>query len=102
MKIFQILSVTDDEGNEYYEVDYLSQDLIYTGVENKENDKNLVPTIFKAVSVPRRFVVERDEDNLFLQFGQGANTDALVQNDKKLNPIQLQEIYVFLCNLLFL
>lgn len=82
----EIISVVDSEGNEYFEVDYLSQDVIYTDVENKENDRDLIPTIFKAVSVPRRFTVEKTDETVFLQFGEGDNTDALIENDKKLDP----------------
>ena len=82
----EVISVTDTQGNDYFEVDYLSQDLIYTSVPNDGEDKALVPNYFKAVSVPRRFVIERNDDGSFIQFGGGANTDAIVENDKKLDP----------------
>ena len=82
----EVISVTDTQGNEYFEVDYLSQDLIYTSVPNDGEDKALVPNYFKAVSVPRRFVIERNDDGSFIQFGGGANTDAIIENDKKLDP----------------
>jgi hypothetical protein len=82
----EIISVIDSAGNEYFEVEYLSQDVVYTSVNNRDNNKNLVPQIFKAISVPYRFVVERTQDDVFLQFGGGANTDAVVQNDIKLDP----------------
>ena len=84
--IAEILSVTDTEGNEYYEVDYLSQDVIYLGVNNRDTDSDLVPSILKAVSVPRRFVVEKTEEDIFLQFGEGDSSDALIENDIKLDP----------------
>lgn len=84
--IAEILSVTDSEGNEYYEVDYLSQDVIYLGVDNRDTDSDLVPSIFKAVSVPRRFVVEKTEEDIFLQFGEGDSSDAIIENDIKLDP----------------
>ena len=82
----EVISVTDTQGNDYFEVDYLSQDLIYTSVPNDGEDKALVPNYFKAVSVPRRFVIERNDDGSFIQFGGGANTDAIIENDKKLDP----------------
>ena len=84
--IAEILSVTDSEGNDYYEVDYLSQDVIYLGVDNRDTDSDLVPSIFKAVSVPRRFVVEKTEEDIFLQFGEGDSSDAIIENDIKLDP----------------
>jgi hypothetical protein len=82
----EIISVIDSEGNEYFQVEYLSQDIVYTSVNNRDNNKNLVPRVFKAISVPRRFVIERTEDDVFLQFGGGANTDTINQNDIKLDP----------------
>ena len=84
--VAEIISVTDSEGHEYYEVDYLSQDVIYLGVNNRDSDKDLVPNIFKAVAVPRRFVVEKTEEDIFLQFGEGNSSDAIVENDIKLDP----------------
>ena len=84
--VAEILSVTDAEGNEYFEVDYLSQDVIYKGVSNKDSDKNLVSSILKPVSVPRRFVVEKTEEDTFLQFGEGNDSDEIIENDIKLDP----------------
>jgi hypothetical protein len=68
-----IVSVTDGEGNEYYEVDYLSQDIIYRSIINRDNnDQNSeVKSILKPFSVPRRFVVIRERDRTYLQFGTG-------------------------------
>jgi hypothetical protein len=68
-----IISVTDGEGNEYYEVDYLSQDIIYRSIINRDNnDENSeVKSILKPFSVPRRFVVIRERDRTYLQFGTG-------------------------------
>ncbi len=71
-----IVSVTDAEGNEYYEVDYLSQDIVYRPIINRDNnDQNSeVKSILKPFSVPRRFVVIRERDKTFLQFGTGDAT----------------------------
>jgi hypothetical protein len=68
-----IISVTDGEGNEYYEVDYLSQDIVYRSIINRDNnDENSeVKSILKPFSVPRRFVVIRERDRTYLQFGTG-------------------------------
>ena len=68
-----IISVTDAEGNEYYEVDYLSQDIVYRSIINRDNnDENSeVKSILKPFSVPRRFVVIRERDRTYLQFGTG-------------------------------
>jgi len=70
--VVEVLSVTDTAGHEYYEVDALSQNVIYKTFENKNNDKFDTPYVLKAVPVPRRFIVERHRDDIFLQFGYGS------------------------------
>jgi hypothetical protein len=81
--IVEVISVFDSDGNEYSEVEYLSQDVIYRGVINKDSStRDEVPKIFQTVAVPRRFVTEREEKKTFLQFGYGdesqTTTGALV------------------------
>ena len=71
----EILSVMDDQGTEYFEVDYLSQDTIYKSFPNRGSDSELVGEILKPVIVPRRFTVEKDDEGMFLQFGFGSETD---------------------------
>lgn len=72
----EIISVTDLDGNEYYEVDYLSQDVIYRSILNRDNNEqnSEVKSILKPFSVPRRFVVVREKNKTFLQFGTGDST----------------------------
>tara|TARA_R110002020_G_scaffold11079_1_gene42115 strand:- start:958 stop:2763 length:1806 start_codon:yes stop_codon:yes gene_type:complete len=85
--IAEILSVVDTDGNEYYQVDYLSQDVIYMDVINTNvEDRDFVPRILKPVTAARRFVLEQTPDEVALQFGQGAATDAIIENDDKLDP----------------
>ena len=69
--VVEIISVFDSEGNEYFEVDYLSQDMIYKELENKNYKNDNVPSIMKPMLVSRKFVVERSGDNMVLQFGSG-------------------------------
>ena len=75
--ISNIISVVDGEGNEYFEVDNLSQDTIYRPIKNTTVNRSTVPNILKAVPVPRRFTVETTNLGTFLQFGYGAASDAL-------------------------
>jgi hypothetical protein len=72
----EIISVTDLDGNEYYEVDYLSQDVVYRSILNRDNnDQNAeVKSILKPFSVPRRFMVVREKGRTYLQFGTGDAT----------------------------
>jgi hypothetical protein len=72
--IVEVLSVKDSEGNEYYEVDSLSQNIIYRAVTNTNADKMDTPAILKPVSVPRRFTVDLDQDGrATLTFGYGSD-----------------------------
>ena len=73
--ISEIVSVVDDEGNEYFEVDYLSQDIVYKSVINKSSDSDSVTNSLRPFVVPRRFTTERDKDDIYLQFGYGSDKD---------------------------
>ena len=53
--ISEVVSVEDSEGHRYYEVEHLSQDVIYVNVSNRNRDKHKVKNILKPLSVPRRF-----------------------------------------------
>lgn len=73
--IAEILSVKDSEGNVYYEVDSLTQNIIYKSLNNKNSDQLQTPFVLKPVSVPRRFSVEVDgnTNKTSLQFGYGSD-----------------------------
>ncbi len=74
--VVEVVSVKDSEGNEYFEVDHLSQNIIYKDVANKKSsDRNRVPSILKPHIAPRRFTVEREKRDTFLQFGYGSDSE---------------------------
>lgn len=73
--ISEIITVSDSNGNQYYEVDYLTQDTIYIPVVNKSADSDSVPMIMKPKKVPRRFVFEQLSNQFYLQFGYGSETN---------------------------
>lgn len=72
-----IISVVDSDGHEYYEVDHLSQDVVYK--ESVNADRQGPSSIIKPIHTPRRFVVERSVKYAYLQFGHGSDLD-VVQN----------------------
>jgi len=79
LDIVEIISVKDSEGNEYYETDYLSQNVIYKSVTNKNaNDSQLAKEVLKPFIVPRRFVVEKNIRETILQFG--ASSDVYIND----------------------
>tara|TARA_R110000851_G_scaffold132813_2_gene267385 strand:+ start:594 stop:2396 length:1803 start_codon:yes stop_codon:yes gene_type:complete len=75
--ITEIVSVTDTEGNEYYEVDYLSQDTIYKATLNRGDNSSITQNVMRPFVVPRRFVTERTQTDIFLQFGFGTENTTL-------------------------
>ena len=73
--IVEIISVKDSQGFEYYEVENLAQDYVYRPVINRTSTKKQVESFLRQYYVPRRFVVERDSQNTYLQFGHGSNKE---------------------------
>lgn len=74
--VTDIVSVFDSNGNEYHEVDYLSQNTVYKDITNNRSDsKDLVPSIIRPFVVARRFVTERVGDRTYLQFGYGSEKE---------------------------
>ena len=82
--VSQVLSVLDEEGNEYFAVDYLSQDVVFRSVTNRGANKSTTPSLLKPFAVPRRFTVERDADTTFLQFGAGSDRET--RSDPYIDP----------------
>ena len=82
--VVEIYDVRDSNGNKWYEVPYLAQELVYTDYANTEqNDKSLsqfkesVPQILKVTKTSRRFVRQVNEDNtISLIFGGGNSTSS--------------------------
>lgn len=83
--VIEVLSVVDSDANTWYEVDYLAQETVFDYVTNPGTDSDVVPSILKVVSVPRRFITDRDpvESKTSLIFGSGDGInfdDELVPN----------------------
>ena len=82
--IIEIQDVRDSNGNKWYEVPYLAQEMVYTDYANSEQtDKELsqfkdsVPNILKVTKTSRRFVKQVNADNTTsLVFGAGNSTSA--------------------------
>jgi hypothetical protein len=82
-QIVGILDITDTDGNEWYEVDYLAQETIYNSIKNTNpNDPNLsqysgdTPYLLQLEQVQRRFTTRFiDSGSLQLQFGAGTAAD---------------------------
>lgn len=84
--VVEIISVLDSEGHEYYEVENLSQDVIYKDIKNTGEDQDLVKNVLKVVPVPRRFTVERNNTTTYIQFGFGSDSELQVNSNTYEDP----------------
>lgn len=79
--IIEIVSVIDSDGNKWYEVDNLAQDIVFDDFKDSNGYYNL-----QLNKVQRRFVSRfRNETTLQLEFGSGTNTsvdEIVVLNSK--------------------
>lgn len=76
--VTEIESVYDSSGNSYYEVKSLSQDVVYRGIANVNDDNELVKEVIELVPAPYRFSkkVSLDTRSTTLVLG-GGNADSL-------------------------
>ncbi len=91
--VIQIYDVRDSNGNKWYEVPYLGQEMVFVDTPNTEiNDpdlyqfKSTVPFILKTIKTARRFVTKVNQNNTTsIQFGAGdssASDEQLIPNLK--------------------
>jgi len=81
--IIGILDIVDSDGNTWYEVDYLAQEMVYDNIKNTNtNDPNNVadagdvPYLLQLKKVQRRFATRfTSATNLQIQFGAGNPND---------------------------
>lgn len=88
--IIGILDIVDSDGNEWYEVDYLGQEMVFNSIKNTNvNDPNLsqysgdTPYLLKLDKIQRRFATRfLNSGSLQIQFGAGTVND----NDESITP----------------
>jgi hypothetical protein len=88
--IIDVISVTETDGDAWYQVPYLAQDTIYETVPNLlENDPDLSqyrsssPYLLKMRKTSKRFITRLRSDNkLEIQFGAGISDN----NDEEIVP----------------
>ena len=79
-----ILDCVDSEGNTWYEVDYLGQEMVFDSIKNTNtNDPNLSqysgdsPYLLKLKKIQRRFASRfKNSNTLQIQFGSGTTSDS--------------------------
>jgi len=76
--VVEIINVFDSEGNEYFEVEYLTQDVVYKSVPNTDsNTRDNAPSLVRPFSAARRFVTSKNRSGITMQFGFGSDTDSV-------------------------
>ena len=87
--IIGILDIKDSDGNTWYEVDYLGQEMVYDSIKNTNindpnyTDNNNAPFLLQLKKVQRRFATRfTSETNLQIQFGAGNPNDT----DEEITP----------------
>jgi hypothetical protein len=58
--VTDIVTVTDGNGNNYYQVDDLTHDVVYKNVLNTAYDNDIVPDALKVIPAPYRFTANVD------------------------------------------
>ena len=74
--VSEIINVFDSEGNQYFEVEHLSQDTVFKSLTNKNFKNDNVPSVMKPLLVNRKFVTVFDSNGVTLQFGSGDELSA--------------------------
>ncbi len=87
--VSEIISVKDTSNNLYYEVESLTQNVVYKRVKNLDENKDIVDSNFEILPAPYRFTKETDFNSRLttLQFGSG-DADSL-DDDILPDPSQL-------------
>ncbi len=82
-KVIEIVSVTDSDGNKWYEVPFLAQDTVFESAQNTTNNdpdlatySNDTPYLLKLVKTSRRFTkYVRSDGKTELRFGSGVSNN---------------------------
>jgi phage-related baseplate assembly protein len=82
--VLEILSVTDSDGNKWYEVPFLAQDTVYTDFQNTTNNspdlvegRNFAPFLLKLLKTSKRFkTFIRPDGKTEFRFGSGVAVGA--------------------------
>ena len=87
--IIGILDIVDSDGNTWYEVDHLGQEMVFDAIKNTNtNDPNFAtdsdtPYLLKNKKIQRRFATRVTSDTtLQIQFGAGTTADS----DEEVTP----------------
>jgi hypothetical protein len=76
-KILNVLQVTDENNNIWYEVPYLAQQGVPQKSSNPTYNSDSIPYLLNYIETPKRFVTRfKENGDLELQFGAGTNSSS--------------------------
>ena len=84
--VTDILSVVDNKGNTYYQVNYLSDDVVYKNVINLAKDSEEISDALKVIPAPYRFITKVDLSNRATTLVLGGGEDTSIDDDVVPDP----------------
>ena len=87
--ISDIISVTDSENNEYYQVESLSQDTVFRAISNVGPDGSMVPMNLEVIAAPRRYTSSFDPTTRMTKIRFGAGDAETLDDDIIPDPSEL-------------
>jgi len=76
-----IISVNDQLGNIYYQVDALTNDVVYANVLNTAADNDLAPQVIKVIPAPYRYIISTNISSRKTTLTFGAGNAQSLQDD---------------------
>ncbi len=86
--VTDIISITDSDGNIYYEVDSHSQDTVFLAAQNTQNDNEEVEKILQIQAAPHRFVAKVNLNTRATTLVFGGGSAESLDNDIVPDPSQ--------------
>jgi len=84
----QIMEITDQDGNKYYEVDHLVQDTVFEYILNENDDNNNIPYLLFNEKAKYRFIkkqyISNSDEKVYTKLIFG-NTSETEYNERSLN-----------------
>jgi len=87
--VTEIVEVVDSEGNEYYEVESLTQDTVFKRVDNLAYDADSVGENIELIPAPRRFITSTSITSKKTQIQFGGGSALSTDNDLMPDPSDL-------------
>jgi len=87
--VTEIVEVFDGDGNRYYEVEYLTQDVVFKRVLNTNSEHPLVPETIELIPAPRRYISRYDRLTRLTTLTFGAGDEHTLDDDIIPDPSEL-------------